>query len=241
VARVGAGEAHECFGEKGGVFFVEFHVFIGVELQDCFMGNHDRALDDLLSGFDTCLSLLHLQELSGDVRLVGDVCKCESHNFDANQNTPFLQKFLHLVHDEVTVLKERRLCRIAVLIPELTTDSLRDLLSLCLHVTCQVVHIESCVNRVRDYIGYQSANIHRGSSRVRNSGCRHIDSDDLLSNNAFATAKRSPRDSRCVNDLENFAEHHDDVRLHGVNHEEAETSTDSNRQEDDHKQDVPEV
>jgi len=66
--------------------------------------------------------LLDLQELSSNVRLVGDVHESKSHNIHSGYFDPVLQKHLHLVHDVVAVLEERGLTRIVISVFEFVAD-----------------------------------------------------------------------------------------------------------------------
>jgi len=88
------------------------------------MGNSDRPRDDHLSSVNSCLGLLYLQELSGNVRLVGDVHKSESHNIYSSYFASVLQKHFHLVHDKVAVLQERGLRRIVISVFEFVANCL---------------------------------------------------------------------------------------------------------------------
>jgi hypothetical protein len=55
------------------------------------MSDLHRAFNDLLSGFNACLSLLNLQELSRNVRLVRNIGKRESQDFNSDKMAALLE------------------------------------------------------------------------------------------------------------------------------------------------------
>jgi hypothetical protein len=120
---VWASDDHELLDEVGPVFFLQIDTFVEEILERSVHDLH-RAIDDELTSIDLGLSLLDLEQWSGDFGRIWNFHDLHADDFDATDLAAILDQLTHASSDELAVGDEAGLLHRAE--GELPSDASED-------------------------------------------------------------------------------------------------------------------